>query len=201
MRIVTGENYTLYNADCRLDVMRNMAAGSVDAVVTDPMYDNPFPLDAVSHLCRGNIVAFGYPEKPPFFADENAFWIKPPSPKNTSKRLSRMVEQIFILRRCDTFNSTHLHWRNLVNYWDDVLLEKPIHPFEKPITLMLRLISIYTNPSDVIFDPFMGSGTTGVAARQLGRKFIGVELDPDYFDIAAKRIEAADDAETQETEQ
>ena len=53
-------------------------------------------------------------------------------------------------------------------------------------------IENYTNPTDTIFDPFMGSGTTGVAAIQLGRNFIGCEIDPDYFAIAKKRIEQAE---------
>jgi DNA modification methylase len=52
-------------------------------------------------------------------------------------------------------------------------------------------IEKYTNAGDTVFDAFMGSGTTGVACMQLGRKFIGCELDPTYFAIAEKRIKAA----------
>lgn len=62
------------------------------------------------------------------------------------------------------------------------------HPTEKPVGLM-GVICSWT--SGTILDPFMGSGTTGVAAVQMGRKFIGIELDPDYFEIACKRIEDA----------
>jgi site-specific DNA-methyltransferase (adenine-specific) len=65
------------------------------------------------------------------------------------------------------------------------------HPTEKPIGLMQELVSDYTNPQQTILDPFMGSGTTGVACVNLGRKFIGIELDPDYFEIACKRISEA----------
>jgi DNA modification methylase len=62
------------------------------------------------------------------------------------------------------------------------------HPTEKPVVLM----SFFVEWTDgVILDPFMGSGTTGVAAIQLGRKFIGIEREPKYFDIACKRIEQA----------
>jgi site-specific DNA-methyltransferase (adenine-specific) len=62
------------------------------------------------------------------------------------------------------------------------------HPTEKPIYLMTRFVE-WTD--GVIFDPFMGSGTTGVAAVQMGRKFIGIEREEKYFDIACRRIEDA----------
>jgi DNA modification methylase len=63
------------------------------------------------------------------------------------------------------------------------------HPHEKPVPLMKELIS--KCPGSVVCDPFMGSGTTGVATVQLGRKFIGVEIEPRYFDIACERIDNA----------
>lgn len=65
------------------------------------------------------------------------------------------------------------------------------HPTEKPVPLMAELVSDYTNPGQTILDPFMGSGTTGVAAVRGGRKFIGIEKEPKYFDIACKRISDA----------
>jgi site-specific DNA-methyltransferase (adenine-specific)/modification methylase len=66
------------------------------------------------------------------------------------------------------------------------------HPTQKPLTLMLWTIEqARTKVNDLILDPFMGSGTTGVACVQLGRKFIGIELEQKYFDIACKRIEQA----------
>ena len=55
---------------------------------------------------------------------------------------------------------------------------------------MRQIIRIHTNPNDIIIDPFMGSGTTGVAALLENRKFIGIEVNPEYFDIALKRIKA-----------
>lgn len=64
------------------------------------------------------------------------------------------------------------------------------HPTQKPIAVMRWCIEQAGNPRTIL-DPFMGSGTTGVAAVQLGRKFIGIELDPKYFDIACRRIEDA----------
>lgn len=65
------------------------------------------------------------------------------------------------------------------------------HPTEKPQSLMLELLGDYTKTKQTILDPFMGSGTTLVACAKLGRKGIGIELDPEYFDIACKRVEEA----------
>ena len=64
------------------------------------------------------------------------------------------------------------------------------HPTQKPIALMKWCLS-FLPETDTILDPFMGSGTTGVAAVQMGRRFIGIEREPKYFDIACKRIEDA----------
>jgi len=63
-----------------------------------------------------------------------------------------------------------------------------VHPTQKPVALMEYLIRTYTHESETVLDFTMGSGTTGVACKNLGRKFIGIELDQGYFDIAVKRI-------------
>jgi site-specific DNA-methyltransferase (adenine-specific) len=62
------------------------------------------------------------------------------------------------------------------------------HPTEKPLPLMTDLVSDYTQPGELICDPFMGSGTTGVAAVRYGRKFIGIDENPKWFDLACRRI-------------
>lgn len=67
------------------------------------------------------------------------------------------------------------------------------HETEKPLSLMLEIVGCFTEPGDTVLDPFMGSGTTGVACIRLGRKFIGVERDRRYFEIAVTRIRAAVD--------
>lgn len=67
------------------------------------------------------------------------------------------------------------------------------HPTEKPVSLMKELVSLFTNKGQTILDPFMGSGTTGVACVKLGRKFIGIELEEKYFGIACERIRKAYD--------
>src|SRR5690606_11181526 len=66
-----------------------------------------------------------------------------------------------------------------------------VHPTQKPVALMEYLIRTYTNEGDVVLDNCMGSGTTGVACMNTGRRFIGIEMDKGYFDIAEKRIEDA----------
>lgn len=65
------------------------------------------------------------------------------------------------------------------------------HPTQKPLALLSRWMGDFTDPGETILDPFMGSGTTGVAAVQMGRDFIGIEREPKYFDIACRRIEEA----------
>lgn len=69
-------------------------------------------------------------------------------------------------------------------------LKDPKHPAQKPISILKKMIEIASNKGDIIFDPFMGVGSTGVAALELNRKFIGVEIDEAYFSAAKKRIES-----------
>jgi site-specific DNA-methyltransferase (adenine-specific)/modification methylase len=81
-----------------------------------------------------------------------------------------------------------LQWR-----WNGMIRqgnEERYHPTQKPLEVMKWVIELCPK-ADTILDPFMGSGTTGVAAMQLGRKFIGIEREPKYFDIACQRIEQA----------
>lgn len=69
-----------------------------------------------------------------------------------------------------------------------------LHPTQKPVALLEYLIKTYTNPGEVVLDNCMGSGSTGVACVNTGRRFIGMELDPGYFEIAQKRIGEAREA-------
>lgn len=75
-----------------------------------------------------------------------------------------------------------------VHEFDNIIGNK-VHPTEKPVELMMYYIKNSTCENDIVLDPFMGSGSTGVAAKKLYRKFIGIELDEKYFEIAKKRIE------------
>lgn len=71
------------------------------------------------------------------------------------------------------------------------LVQDSAHPTVKPLGLIGKYVKICSYPGQAILDPFMGSGTTGVACVKAGRKFIGIEREPSYFDIACRRIEAA----------
>ena len=68
--------------------------------------------------------------------------------------------------------------------------KEKIHPTQKPVALMEYLVKTYTNEGDTVLDNCMGSGTTGVACKNLNRNFIGIEQDPSYFEIAKNRINA-----------
>jgi DNA modification methylase len=67
-------------------------------------------------------------------------------------------------------------------------IDKGFHPTQKSLSLMEDLLMIHSNEGDIIVDPFMGSGTTGLACKNLNRSFIGIEMDENYFNIAKKRI-------------
>jgi site-specific DNA-methyltransferase (adenine-specific)/modification methylase len=68
-------------------------------------------------------------------------------------------------------------------------LKEPKHPAQKPIKLLKHIIEIATDENDIVFDPFMGVGSTGVAAKQLKRQFIGCEIQKKYYDACVKRLE------------
>ncbi len=88
-----------------------------------------------------------------------------------------------------TFNRQRQTYENTVFYYPIVSAKKRIHPTQKPVELLKDLILIHSNPGDIVLDPFMGSGSTAIAAIETGRKFIGFELDGSYYDAACKRIE------------
>lgn len=70
------------------------------------------------------------------------------------------------------------------------------HPTQKPIGLMLDLVADFTDPGDVVLDPFCGSGTTGVACLRLGRRFVGIEMDKDHAETARERLRAEQSSST-----
>jgi site-specific DNA-methyltransferase (adenine-specific) len=84
------------------------------------------------------------------------------------------------------------------NLWDDITVpfwsmsENTEHPTQKPEKLLARLILASSNEGDVVFDPFLGSGTTSVVAKKLGRHFVGIEQDETYALLAAKRLQLAE---------
>ena len=75
------------------------------------------------------------------------------------------------------------------NIWDIAVAQnKTSHPAVYPIEIPLKHIQSWSNEGDVVLDPFMGSGTTGLAALELNRKFIGIELNEEYFELSKQRI-------------
>lgn len=79
------------------------------------------------------------------------------------------------------------------NIYSEMPPKNRAHPNEKPVGMMRHFIQLHTRPGQVVLDPFMGGGTTGVAAVELGREFIGIELDADHFVTAERRIAEAQD--------
>lgn len=67
-------------------------------------------------------------------------------------------------------------------------VKNPVHPTQKPVRVLKHLINFASNPGDLVFDPFMGVGSTGIAALELNRRFVGVEIAPEYHEAARKRI-------------
>ena len=82
--------------------------------------------------------------------------------------------------------------------WDDISIpywsmpENTAHPAQKPEKLLAKLILASSNVGDVVFDPFLGSGSTSVTAKKLGRQYVGIEVNPQYCVWAEKRLEMAD---------
>lgn len=110
-----------------------------------------------------------------------------PSPMNGTRLwVSGMEFCVFARKPNSTFNE-----RCQKALWKNPVGRSKVHPTEKPVALMKRLILASSNEGDTVLDNTMGSGTTGVAAIKTGRKFIGIEMDEAYFKIAVDRISAA----------
>jgi DNA modification methylase len=174
----------LYHCDA-WQLIQSMPDKSVDCIITDPLYDCDLNVEELRRVCCGNIIVFCSPENQFFKPDEFMFWVKTVSTKNYSKHVGRFVELILILRG-GPFNV--LHWSQMTGVYDDRLIYPPAHPFEKPLSLMERLVRIYSDPGDTVFDPFMGSGSTIKACINLGRHAIGCERDQKTFESTSQSV-------------
>ena len=87
------------------------------------------------------------------------------------------------------YDSTERYPRSIQVFSTDTQ-KSALHPTQKPVKLLEYLVKTYTNPGETVMDNCMGSGSTGVACANTGRNFIGIELDPKYFDVAYDRIKA-----------
>jgi DNA modification methylase len=201
--------------DC-LDVMRGWPDGCVDAVITDIPYGevnrvsgglrcldkgdadvcnlNLTELAAeLVRLVRGSIYVFcGVEQVSELRAalvdigltTRLCIWHKTnPSPMNGEHLWLSSIECCVFARKSGAvFNE---HCASCV--WDNPSGQRTQHPTQKPLELMRRIISASTNERDLVLDPFAGSGSTLVAAERLGRRWVGIELNPEYCEIARKR--------------
>ncbi len=123
-------------------------------------------------------------------------WFKPNAPPQLQpNRLAPSTEIIWLASKTKKYYFNYKeakrinNGKQMRNLWV-INAKKHItkHPTEKPEELMERIVLLGSRKNDVILDPFMGSGTTGVIAKRLGRHFIGIEIDKEFFKIAEKRI-------------
>jgi DNA modification methylase len=198
-KVVIGDA-TLYQADCAALLPM---LGRFDAVITDPPYG--IGQDGGAQRTRGskrtNGEKLGWdscrPEKPIFdlleaAAEVRIYW----GGNYFADYLPATMGWLYWEKRMGgDFADGELAWtsqhRALRQFSHFKKNKGDEHPTQKPVELMRWCIEICKNEPKTIADPFMGSGTTGVAAVQMGRKFTGIERDPAYFAIACKRIEQA----------
>ena len=107
------------------------------------------------------------------------------SRKNKGANLGHCVDSGNYLQKEGGFPTSDIYFANPSG-------KGHLHPTQKPVVLFEYLIRTYTNEGDLVLDNCAGSGTTGVACKNLNRNFIGIELDPEYFKIAEKRIRECD---------
>ena len=187
---VTIGNATLYLGDCR-DILPTL--GKVDAVVTDP----PYGIFACGGKW-GRKADLGWDkvaaDVSPILgiADEVLIWGGNYYPLPPSRGWLVWYKRDAVPSAADV----ELAWTNLdmnASLIDQTIAatngERCGHPTQKPLRVMEWSLGFIRG--EIILDPFMGSGTTGVAAVQLGRKFVGIEIEPKYFDIACRRIAEA----------
>ena len=212
---VTIGNATLYHGDC-LEILP--ALGKVDAVITDPPYGIGFgKFNRTNRNNRGErFKADKYHNgdwDDSFDLSQHIEAIKSASEEvivwggNYFPCLwAQPVKGIIFWNKhqpCKNFSQWELAWSNIDTparyidfpYYGNVeggtKASEKEHPTQKPVMVMEKCIGLLKQEGQTILDPFMGSGTTGVACMNLGRKFIGIEIEEKYFNIACERIEQA----------
>lgn len=177
------DKYQIYNAD---HAEQSLGVTEDYHIISDPPYDGdygnfPYAPDGMT------TIYFSYLRDIQKDADEHHVWIKPVSPKSMKKKCLDCAEAINIWR--STCNVADMHWGATSNVHNDRFESKLVHEWQKPLSLMRRLICLYTNHDDLVIDPFMGSGTTVLAAVLEGRRAIGIEKCPERFAVAKMRLE------------
>lgn len=112
-------------------------------------------------------------------------WDKPnPVPFGNGKYISNLEFMVYVRGKNAAFNGSNLKtFRNV-----GVSSSKRLHPTEKPLELVKRLIEIHSNENDLVLDPFAGSGSTLIACKDLNRNYIGIEINPEYVEVAEERL-------------
>lgn len=171
--------------------LRNIDKGNADVV----NFDLDELLGELSRVSNGGIYIFCGIEQVShiytYFNSHKDFMVRQcawkktnPSPMNGQHMwLSSMENCIFAKRR-----KTKFHAKTKSSVWEFPTERGKIHPTQKSLTLFEYLVSASSDKGDLVLDPFMGSGTTGVACINTNRNFIGIELDATYFEIAKRRI-------------
>jgi site-specific DNA-methyltransferase (adenine-specific) len=126
-------------------------------------------------------------------------WFKPNAPPLIQKnRFTPSTELIWVASKSKRYYFNYemavrlANGKQMRNLWEiPTERHKTLHPTEKPERLLERIILIGSKERDIILDPFMGSGTTGVVAKRLDRDFIGIEINDNYFEIAQRRINSS----------
>ena len=185
--------WEVITGDC-LEVIPTLDRAAIAAVVTDPPYPD-------YHVDKYRQTAIDFLDELPcrqliFWSARADFPISYTGVNIWDKKIGVGVQYERIFERnggkmCRVYRHYLINSTVAASFTKDVFTG---HKSQKPINLMLELVERYTREGDTIFDPFMGSGTTGVAAVQLGRNFIGCEIDPDYFAIAERRIKQTQEA-------
>lgn len=183
---------------------RNDGVAEMRGLDFDPIDEirAPFVVQAASQ-CEGWFIVFCTPEGVARWADEiNAspmkykracVWVKPDSTPQLNGQCPAQGAENFIVAWA---GQGYSRWngggkRGVYTHLTNNSERHGGHPTEKPRRLMSEIVADFTMKGETICDPFMGSGTTGVSAVMAERDFIGIELNPEYFDIACKRIEDA----------
>lgn len=127
------------------------------------------------------------------YADSTKHRYKDGETQNRDKQLKQSTNRIHngLSLEGSVYQIKRGKYPESVQRFKGVPVQKRFHPSQKPLELLEYFIRTYTNPDDVVLDFTMGSGSTGVACMNTGRKFIGIELENEYFDIALKRINTA----------
>lgn len=111
-------------------------------------------------------------------------WVKNNATPN--KYYMQQMEFILMLRKGGAKNINNMGTKNALHF--NNIIGTKVHPTEKPVDMLEVLVGNSSKENDIVLDPFMGSGTTGLACKKLNRNFIGIELDKEYFGIAEQRI-------------